>query len=144
MNIFEKVAKEVGTVIAYPFFHVTKIIEILTDVLKDEPTVKTAVVGLIQQIESVVKDATYAASAYGLNMTDDVAEIIAAKALFEYVKSTFLPDVEAVYKDLAVDIEASDSTTTSTTTTAAATSITETAAAETVSVGPGLHAVTAA
>lgn len=144
MNIFEKVAKEVGTVIAYPFVHTTKIIEILTDVLKDEPTVKTAVVGLIQQIESVVKDATYAASAYGLNMTDDVAEIIAAKALFEYVKSTFLPDVEAVYKDLAVDIEASDSTTTSTTTTAAAISTTETAAAETVSVGPGLHAVTAA
>jgi hypothetical protein len=144
MNIFEKVAKEVGTVIASPFVHTTKIIEILTDVLKDEPTVKTAVVGLIQQIESVVKDATYAASAYGLNMTDDVAEIIAAKALFEYVKSTFLPDVEAVYKDLAVDIEASDSTTTSTTTTAAAISTTETAAAETVSVGPGLHAVTAA
>jgi hypothetical protein len=144
MNIFEKVAKEVGTVIAYPFVHTTKIIEILTDVLKDEPTVKTAVVGLIQQIESVVKDATYAASAGGLNLTDDVAEIVAAKALFEYVKSTFLPDVEAVYKDLAVDIKASDSTTTSTTTTAAATSITETAAAETVSVGPGLHAVTAA
>ena len=46
--------KEVGKVIAWPFDHAAKLIELIDAGMKDAPAAKAAVIGLIQKGESLV------------------------------------------------------------------------------------------
>jgi hypothetical protein len=137
MNGFEKAVEDVGKVVAWPFVHAAKVVEVLTTALEDEPTVKTAIVGLVQQIETVTADGAIAISADGINLPDDLAEVAAAQTLFAYVKNVFLPAVEKAYKDL-------DSAVTETPAPVASSDATESASAPVLSPGPGLHTITAA
>lgn len=132
MNPVEKVFEKIGKAIAWPFVHATEVIEVLTTALKDEPEVKTAIVGLVQQIQALVKDGSIAIAADGLNVPDDVATVAAAQTLFAYVTGTFLPTLESAYKDEKSDVET------------AASSDVEAAASSVIQTGPGLHAVSAA
>jgi len=40
----------------------------------------------------------------GLDLPDDVNTMIAAETLFKYVTGTFVPDVEAAFKDVEADL----------------------------------------
>lgn len=99
MNGFERVFVDVGKGIAWPFKHVAKIIEYLDTVLKDEPVVKKAVIGLIMQSQTLLADGAAAATGDGLNVKADMSCVSAAETLFGYVKNTFLPTIEKAYGD---------------------------------------------
>lgn len=93
------VLEDVGKVIAWPFVHLSRTISILQTTMKDYPAVRTAVVGLVTQVQTVAVDASAAAAADELNPELDAAELAAAVTLFKYCRDTFLPQVEAAYKD---------------------------------------------
>jgi hypothetical protein len=103
MNGFERVFVDVGKGIAWPFKHVAKIIEYLDTVLKDEPVVKKAVIGLIMQSQTLLADGAAAATGDGLNVKADMSCVSAAETLFGYVKNTFLPAIEKAYGDFVAD-----------------------------------------
>jgi hypothetical protein len=129
MNAFENVVEKIGKGIAWPFVHATQVIEVLTTALKDEPTVKTAIVGLVQQIEMLDKDGATSLADKGIDIPEDIATVADAKALWAYVTGTFLPAVESAYKDFDADLQVAQPVT---------------AAAAAGTAGPGLHTVTAA
>ena len=94
---FISVLKDIGNVIAWPFIHVARVISILTITLKDYPAVRTAIVGEVNQIQTLIQDADVAAGSDELNLQSDEAELNAAIALWNYSKNTFLPAIEAAY-----------------------------------------------
>jgi hypothetical protein len=53
----------------------------------------------VQQVQTTASDIGEAAAADELNPALDAAELAAAVALFNYVKNTFLPQVDAAYND---------------------------------------------
>jgi hypothetical protein len=136
MNGFEKVFVKVGEGIAWPFEHGAQLIEVLTTALKDEPAVKTAIVGLVQQVETVTADGAIAVAAKGIDITDDVQAVAAAQTLYGYVVQTFIPAVSAAYKDLSADVKASAPADPPPTPVSVAVNAVQT--------GPGLHTITAA
>jgi hypothetical protein len=136
MNAFEKIVVKVGEGIAWPFEHGAQLVEVLTTALKDEPAVKAAIVGLVQQVETVTADGAIAVAAKGIDLPDDIQTAAAAQTLFSYVVKTFIPAVSAAYKDLSADVKApapADPPPTP-----------ATVAADAVQTGPGLHTITAA
>lgn len=106
MNEFEKVVMDIGKGIEWPFVRAGQLIGLLTVALKDEPGVKAAVVGLVQQIEAVTADGAIVIAAKGIDVTADLAEVAQMKALWNYVTGTFLPDVEAAWSEIKPEIDA--------------------------------------
>ena len=109
MNGFEKVVVDIGKVIEWPFVHGAELAKLLSEALKDEPAVKAAVVGLVQEIGLVTADGAIVVSSAGVNITADMAELAAMKALWTYVTQTFLPAVETAWKDIGPEMAALES-----------------------------------
>lgn len=103
------ILKDIGKGIAWPFVHGAQLLSILNTALRDEPAVKTAVTGLIAQIGMLTAEGSVVISGQGLNITADMAELVAAKALWSYVVNTFLPAVDAAWKDVASEVQALES-----------------------------------
>lgn len=103
------ILKDIGKGLAWPFVHGAQLIGLLNTVLKDEPAVKTAVTGLVAQIATLTAEGAIVISGQGVNLTADMAELVAAKALWTYVVNTFLPAVEGAWKDLAPQVQAMES-----------------------------------
>ncbi len=122
--------KDIGKGLAWPFVHAAAILGILDKALKDEPVVKDAVTGLIQQIATITADGAIVISGSGVNLTADMAELVAAKALWQYVTATFIPAIETVWKDIAPQVQALEPATDDKT-------------ASAPQPGPGLHNVVA-
>ncbi len=100
------ILKDIGKGIAWPFVHGAQLLSILNTALRDEPALKTAVTGLVAQIGVLTAEGSVVISGQGLNITADMAELVAAKALWSYVVGTFLPAVEGAWKDLAPQVQA--------------------------------------
>lgn len=137
MNGFEKFFAKVGKAIAWPFEHSIQVIETLSAALKDEPEVKTAIVGLVSQIKTLTEDGAVAVAAKGIDVPDDLATVAAAQTLFAYVTQTFLPAIEAAYKDVetAAKVPTPEEAVAAVVSGAVASSVAQS--------GPGLAAVTA-
>lgn len=129
---FERVVKRIGHVLVFPFVHAAKIIKLIDTSITDEPKAKAAIVGLIEQISTITADGALVIEGKGIDVTADLAELAAMKALWTYVTGTFIPAVDAIYADVEADLK-DDTSTTSTATASVA-----------VVTGPGLHTVTAA
>jgi hypothetical protein len=120
-NKFLTVVEDIGKGIAWPFIHLSRAINILQTTNKDYPQVRDAVVGLVTHVQTVATDFAAAAEADGLNVAADAAELAAALDLFKYCRDTFIPRIEAAYKDeLAAATGAANTTTASTTAKASA------------------------
>ena len=104
-NEVEVIGRDVLNVAEWPFKHLSQLIGTLAAALKNEPQVKTAVVGLISAIESLTADIAADVAANGLNVASDVLTATAAESLLIYVQKTFLPAIEAAYKDIAAAVE---------------------------------------
>ena len=90
-NILEKI----GDVLAWPFVHLARAAAILKTALAEFPALRTAVLGLMTQIDTLITDIGVAASQEVINIASDAAEVQAAIALWNYVKLTFLPAIKA-------------------------------------------------
>lgn len=91
--------EKIGTVIAWPFVHVARTVSIINTTMKDYPATRTAVAGLVTQIETVSTDVVAAGAQGELNPVSDAAELTAAVSLYSYVKNTFLPAIKSAYAD---------------------------------------------
>ena len=109
-TIVKDVAKDVIKVVDYPFSHLVQAIRLLDTVLKDEPTLKVAVIGLLKQIEILTMDGAIAVSADGLNLPADVATVAAGATLLKYVHDVFLPTIQKDFKDVKSDLTQSATT----------------------------------
>ncbi len=90
-------------VIEYPFTRTAQFVAVLGTALKDEPEVKAAVVGLVKAAEAVIADAGEDVAAKGINIPEDLQTVADVKAFFVYFTGSFLPAVEAAYKDIDAD-----------------------------------------
>jgi len=131
MNEFEKIAEDVGKVVAWPFDHAAKLIELIDAGMKDAPAAKAAVIGLIQKGESLVTggavigaEGAAAVAADGTNAAADTAVLVGveteatnAESFWRYFTGTFIPEVEAIYKDVEQIVDGAPAVTTTTTTT---------------------------
>ena len=105
MNGFEKVMVDIGKGIEWPFKHGVALLTLIDKGLTDAPEVRDAVKGLIAYASTVAVDGAIVVSSKGMDLPADMAELIAAKALFGYVTGTFLPEMEKVFGDLKPQIE---------------------------------------
>jgi len=87
----------IGKDIAAPFSHLAQAIAALNTALKAEPAVKTAITGLLSEIQNEGNMITAATTSDGLNVPADVAAATGAAALFTYVKSSFIPAIQSAY-----------------------------------------------
>lgn len=98
-NKFLTIVEQIGSVIAWPFVHASRAVSIIQTTMRDYPAVRAAVIGLVQQVQTNIQDAQAAMAADGLNIPADVAELKAAKALYDYAVTVFLPALESAYQD---------------------------------------------
>ena len=91
--------------IEWPFQHAAALAALIGDGLKREPEVKTVVVTLVQKFEAIGPDALAAYGSKGANIVEDAATLEDVKAAFSYFTGTFLPTVEAAYKQLKSDAD---------------------------------------
>lgn len=98
-------AEHTGKVIAYPFTHTAHFVAVLGTALKEEPTVRSAVEGLVKAAEVVIADGGADIAEKGLNLVDDLKTVADVQAFFKYFTGTFLPVVETAYKDLQADVK---------------------------------------
>jgi hypothetical protein len=131
-NEFVKVLDKVGHVLDWPFVHAVEVVKVVDTALVDEPKIKLAVTGLLQQIEAVTADGAIAVGTKGLDLPDDIGCVVAAETLFKYVTGTFIPAVDAAFTDVESDLYP-----------AAAPAPTPASTPAIVDPGPGLHTVTA-
>ena len=131
MNEFEKIAEDVGNVVAWPFDHAAKLIDLIKAGMHDEPAAKAALIGLIQKGESLLSggtavgaSVTAAAAADGTNLAADAVAVTAveteaknAETFWQYFKGTFVPEVEAIWKDVESIVDPAPAVTTTVTTT---------------------------
>lgn len=108
MNGFEKVAVAVVRGVEAPFKYADKVEKLLATALKDEPELKTAIVGLVQRVETVVGDASADIATKGLNLPGDIQTIRDVQSLAVYVRDDFAPVVSKVWGDVAVDLKAAE------------------------------------
>jgi ABC-type transporter Mla subunit MlaD len=96
----EVAGKDVAHVVEWPFARASQMVSTLTAAINQGPAVRAAIVGLVQQAEAVDADAVAVLAAKGVDVGEDVATLQAVAALFAYFKNSFLPVVEAAYKDI--------------------------------------------
>lgn len=76
----------------------------LGSTLKDEPAVRQAVEGLVKAAEVVIADGGADVASKGLDLNSDLKTVADVQSFFRYFADTFLPIVEAAYKDLEADV----------------------------------------
>jgi len=78
---------------------------VIASAIKDQPAIKDAVLTLVKQASGVIGDTASAAAAKGINLTQDAKALADAEAFFSYFKSTFIPLVESVYREITADVQ---------------------------------------
>lgn len=98
-------AVDVAKGIEYPISFLVKAESVIASAIKDQPEIKSAVISLITQAEAVIGDVATASAAKGINLASDAKALADAETFFNYFKSTFIPLVEAVYKEVSADVQ---------------------------------------
>jgi len=76
---------------------------VLASAIKNEPSIKTALIQLIKQASVVIADTGLAAAGKGINLTADAKTLADAELFFSYFKDSFIPLIEQVYSDIHAD-----------------------------------------
>ena len=107
MNKFEQVVTTVGKdalkVVEFPFTRSLQFVKVLGDAMTQEPKVREAVIELVKAGEVIVGDGVLDVASKGLDLVSDLKTIADVQAFFRLFAGTFLPVVEAAYKELKAD-----------------------------------------
>jgi hypothetical protein len=117
MNEFEKIGEDILHGVEWPFKHGVQFVELMDTAIKNEPAAKAAIIGLVKQILALTGAITPAAAAEGTNLSLDTVVVTDAESLWQYVKTVFIPEAEAVFTEVKEIVEPDVVTTTTTTTT---------------------------
>lgn len=112
ITVIKKIGEKVISIVEWPIKHSVLLFDMLKDFEEDEPKVKTAIVGLVQQFEALGPDVVQALAEKGLDIPEDLKAIADVKSLFAYFTGTFLPTIEDAYADFKKDSGADASATT--------------------------------
>jgi hypothetical protein len=82
-----------------------KAASVIASAIKDEPTVRTAVLDLVKNASAVLASGTVAVTDKGVNLVADASVLAAAEAFFGYFKTTFVPLVEQLYGEVVADVK---------------------------------------
>lgn len=104
-NVIETIGKDILHGIEFPFVYTAKAIKVLDSAIKNQPAIKSAVVDLIKQAETVISDVAKDAAEKGLVLTDDAKTLADAEAFFVYFRDEFCPLVAKVYTEVAADLQ---------------------------------------
>lgn len=96
-TVVEKIVADVE----YPFVHAPKFVTLIDEAVKGEPAIKAAVINLVKAAELAIADGAIAVAAKGIDLPADLAEVHDIESFFTYFKGTFLPLIEAEYKELS-------------------------------------------
>jgi hypothetical protein len=99
------VAKDIAYGVEYPVEFLTKAEKIIASAIKDQPEIKTAVLNLVKQAQTVIADSVSVAAGKGIDLVADAKALADAETFFGYFKSTFIPLVEQVYAEVAADLK---------------------------------------
>jgi hypothetical protein len=135
------VAEKVLHAAEWPFKSAAELEAFIATAIKEEGPARTVVVGLIQQVKTVVFDGSKDIAEKGLSLPDDMQTITDLKSLAAYFNGTFLPEAEKVWSELKTDAgEASTAPASSAPATSAATPSAETVSHVATETGAGLAA----
>ncbi len=101
----EHAAVVVGKAVVAGVGFLPKAIKLIDTAIKDQPALKAAVLGLIQQGATALKDGEAVVAAGGANLASDALVMQDAVTFFNYFKSEFVPEVEAIYVEVAADLK---------------------------------------
>lgn len=103
ITVIKKIGEKILSIVEWPIVHSVMLFEMLKDFEEDEPKVKTAIVGLVEQFEALTPDVLEALADKGMDIPEDMKAAADVKALFSYFKDKFLPAIEDAYADFKKD-----------------------------------------
>jgi hypothetical protein len=77
---------------------------VIASAIKDEPTVKQAVLDLVKNAEQVFADGAVAVAGKGVDLVSDAKVLADAEAFFAYFKTEFCPLIEKLYGEVKADL----------------------------------------
>lgn len=83
-----------------------KAASVIASAIRDEPTVKQAVLDLVKNASAVLTSGTVAVTDKGVDLVADAAVLSAAEAFFGYFKTEFIPLVESIYSEVKAEVTA--------------------------------------
>jgi hypothetical protein len=98
------VVKGVDVAIVKPIEFTVKAEKVISTAIKDQPIVRDAVVALVKQATTVIDDFKTDVGDDFINLKADEQTLKDAEAFFNWFKSTFIPQMEQVYGDIASDV----------------------------------------
>jgi hypothetical protein len=98
-------AEDVAKAVEYPIEFLVKAEKVLASAIQNQPAIKTAVLNMIKQAETVIADTSTVVADKGFDLTVDAKALADAEAFFGYFKNTFVPLVEKVYSEVTVDLQ---------------------------------------
>ncbi|MFC6644150.1 DNA-methyltransferase [Granulicella cerasi] len=104
LQTIETIGMDIAHVAEQAVAFLPHVVSLLDHAIKDEPEVKTLLSGLITQAIAVLTAGSTAAEDKGISLAADATTLAAAEQFFMYVKGTFLPQAEAIYKEISSDI----------------------------------------
>ena|SRR5579863_9509430 len=103
-DVGKAVVKGVDVAIVQPIEFAVKAEKVISTAIKDQPIVHDAVVALVNQANTVINDFKTDVSDGLINLTADEQTLKDAEAFFNWFKSTFIPQIEQVYGQIASEV----------------------------------------
>ena len=103
-DVGKTVAKGVDVAIVQPIEFAVKAEKVISTAIKDQPIVRDAVVALVKQATTVIDDFKTDVGGDFINLKADEQTLKDAEAFFNWFKSTFIPQIEQVYGDIASEV----------------------------------------
>ena len=103
-DVGKAVVKGVDVAIVQPIEFVVKAEKVISTAIKDQPIVHDAVMAMVKQATAVVDDFKADVSDGFINLSADEKTLKDAEAFFNWFKSTFIPQIEQVYGDVAAEV----------------------------------------
>lgn len=104
VDVGKAVAKGVDVAIVQPIEFVVKAEKVISTAIKDQPVVRDAVTALVSQATTVIDDFKTDVGEGFINLSADEKTLKDAEAFFNWFKTTFIPQIEQVYGDIASQV----------------------------------------
>jgi hypothetical protein len=104
--VITNVGKDILHGVEYPVEFLVKAEKAIASAIQDQPEIKTAVLSLVKQAQTVLAESVVVVSGKGIGLASEAKALADAEAFFGYFKSIFIPLVEQVfYSEVSADLK---------------------------------------